>query len=79
MPPPRIRLSLAVSLDGFIATPDGGVDWLADFPAESVGFDRFLAEVGTGRRLRTLAVRAAADHSRHVARWSRRHRTRTAS
>lgn len=39
---------VAVSLDGKIARPDGGVeDWLArDYPAEDFGFDAFLAGAG---------------------------------
>ena len=29
----RLRYQVAVSLDGFIATPDGGYDWIVDDPA----------------------------------------------
>ncbi|NGM46421.1 dihydrofolate reductase [Rhodobacter sp. SGA-6-6] len=39
---------IAVSLDGKIARPDGGVeDWLvADYPPEGLGFEEFYAGVG---------------------------------
>lgn len=39
---------IAVSLDGRIARPDGGVeDWLvADYPPEGLGFEEFYAGVG---------------------------------
>lgn len=45
--PSRFRLYIAVSLDGFIATPDGGVAWLDDYPSSEFGFDEFLASIGT--------------------------------
>jgi dihydrofolate reductase len=47
MTPPLFRLYLAASVDGFIATPDGGVDWLEPYPAEDFGFDAFLPTIGT--------------------------------
>lgn len=28
----QIKLYIATSLDGYIATPDGGVEWLTQFP-----------------------------------------------
>jgi dihydrofolate reductase len=43
---PRFRLYLAISLDGFIASPDGGVSWLDPCDPYSVGFGEFLIEVG---------------------------------
>jgi dihydrofolate reductase len=44
--PPRIRASVFVgaSLDGFIARPDGAIDFLPDDP-EPHGFDEFFATV----------------------------------
>ncbi|WP_333815296.1 dihydrofolate reductase family protein [Tabrizicola sp.] len=38
---------IAVSLDGKIARPDGGIDWLvADYTPEGLGFEDFYADVG---------------------------------
>jgi dihydrofolate reductase len=47
MPPPRFRAYLALSLDGFVATPDGGVQWLERFNSEALGYSSFLASIGT--------------------------------
>ena len=50
---PRIRLYMAVSLDGFIADSAGGVGWLQPYEAEDVGFGAFLGEIDaivSGRR-----------------------------
>ncbi len=38
----RLRYNVAASLDGFIATPDGGFDWIVDDPA--VDFDALFDE-----------------------------------
>ena len=47
MPSPRIRVYIAASLDGFIATADGGVAWLRRFDAEDYGYADFATEIGT--------------------------------
>lgn len=47
MVPPQFRLYIAVSLDGFIATPDGRVAWLEPFQADDFGYDAFFATIGT--------------------------------
>jgi dihydrofolate reductase len=41
-----VRLYVAVSLDGFIAAPDGGVDWLAAFDDQDFGYAAFYERVG---------------------------------
>ena len=44
---PRISVYLAMSLDGFIAGPNGELDWLegAAVPGEDYGFEAFLGGV----------------------------------
>lgn len=44
---PEIIYYVAMSLDGFIATPDGGVAWLADFESgdEDYGYSAFYASI----------------------------------
>lgn len=44
---PAFRVYIAQSLDGFIATIDGGVEWLAPFPAGLFGFESFIERIGT--------------------------------
>jgi len=43
---PRFRLYMAISLDGYIASPDGSVHWLEAYNPFEVGFGEFLACVG---------------------------------
>jgi dihydrofolate reductase len=38
---------MAVSLDGFIASRDGGVRWLESYDPYDCGFGEFLASVGS--------------------------------
>ncbi len=47
MSPPRFRAYLALSLDGFVATADGGVHWLERYNSEAFGYTDFLAGIGT--------------------------------
>ncbi|MEZ4452676.1 MAG: dihydrofolate reductase family protein [Nannocystaceae bacterium] len=46
-PRPRVSVFLAQSLDGYIARPDGGLDWLeaVQRPGEDYGFAEFFAGV----------------------------------
>jgi len=53
MSDPVVRYYVAASIDGFIATPDGGVGWLEPFHGEDYGYQGFYARVGVvvmGRR-----------------------------
>jgi dihydrofolate reductase len=43
---PRTILYIATSLDGYIATPDGGVEWLEGYEDALAGFDEFIAGIG---------------------------------
>lgn len=52
----RVRLYIAMSLDGFIADPQGGIGWLEDVPSdagEDYGYASFFDSIGSlvmGRR-----------------------------
>jgi dihydrofolate reductase len=41
------RAYLAISADGFIARPDGSVDWLHDYDPADFGHDAFMAGIGS--------------------------------
>jgi dihydrofolate reductase len=56
----KVSAFLGLSLDGFLARPDGSIDWLEPFhdPEDDAGYGAFFAEVsvvpvvlGAGRRL----------------------------
>ena len=47
MASPLFRLYIAASLDGFIATRDGGVSWLDPYNAPELGYDAFMQSIGT--------------------------------
>ena len=39
------RAYIATSLDGYVATPDGGVEWLDPFNDRDYGYDEFIASI----------------------------------
>ena len=43
---PQFRLYIAASLDGFIATPDGGVAWLKPFQTDEYDYEAFFDTIG---------------------------------
>jgi dihydrofolate reductase len=45
--PRRFVYYVAASADGFIARPDGAVDWLESRPAADYGFEGFLSSIDT--------------------------------
>ena len=54
----RFRMFIAQSLDGYIARPDGAVDWLRPLDSVDYGYETFLGEIGTvvmGRKSYELA------------------------
>ena len=57
---PRFRIFIAQSLDGYIARPDGAIDWLRPYDSVDYGYEAFLGEIGTivmGRKSYELARR----------------------
>jgi dihydrofolate reductase len=60
---PKLRYSVAVSLDGFIAPPDGSADWLTPYLA-GVDFAALLAGFGG-----IITGRASYDHAAALHGW----------
>jgi dihydrofolate reductase len=49
----RFRAYIAASVDGFVATPDGGIAWLEQFNGEAYGYNAFIRQIDAiviGRR-----------------------------
>jgi dihydrofolate reductase len=56
---PLVCVSLAVSLDGYIADTNGGVDWLNPFFSDEMDFAGFMKAIGAavmGRKTYDIAV-----------------------
>jgi len=59
----RVHLYVGISLDGYLAAPDGGVDWLNPYADARAGFAPFIKTIGStimGRA--TYDVAAAHGH-----------------
>lgn len=52
----RVHLYVGISLDGYIAAPDGGVDWLNPYADARAGFAPFIKTIGS-----TIMGRATYD------------------
>jgi dihydrofolate reductase len=61
---PLIRLYIAQSLDGYIARPDGTIDWLRPFDDVDYGYNAFIREIGT-----VVMGRASYDLARSFGDW----------
>jgi len=57
-PSGRVHLYVGISLDGYIAAPDGGVDWLNPYADARAGFTPFIKTIGS-----TIMGRATYDHA----------------
>jgi dihydrofolate reductase len=61
---PLIRIYIAQSLDGYIARPDGAIDWLRPFDDVDYGYNTFIREVGT-----VVMGRASYEMARSFGDW----------
>ena len=57
-PAGRVHLYVGISLDGYIAAPDGGVDWLQPYGDARVGFAPFAKTIGS-----SIMGRGTYDHA----------------
>ena len=54
----RVHLYVGISLDGYIAAPDGGVDWLNPYADAHAGFGPFIKTIGSA-----VMGRVTYDHA----------------
>ena len=68
----QMRVYIAVSLDGYIATPDGGVEWLEGYDLNEFDFSGFYKTIGV-----TVMGRKTFDQTIARGNWpsSKNHRT----
>ena len=68
----QMRVYIAVSLDGYIATPDGGVEWLEGYDLKEFDFSGFYKTIGV-----TVMGRKTFDQTIARGDWpsSKNHRT----
>lgn len=57
-PAGRVHLYVGISLDGYIAAPDGGVDWLNPYADARSGFTPFIKTIGS-----SIMGRKTYDHA----------------
>ena len=57
-PAGRVHLYVGISLDGYIAGPDGGVDWLTPYADARAGFAPFIKTIGS-----IIMGRVTYDHA----------------
>ena len=57
----RVHLYVGISLDGYIAAPDGGVSWLDPYADARAGFAPFIKTIGSMIMGRTTYDKAIAD------------------
>jgi dihydrofolate reductase len=54
----RVHLYVGISLDGYLAAPNGSVDWLTPYADARQGFTPFIKTIGS-----TILGRATYDHA----------------
>ena len=57
-PSGRVHLYVGISLDGYIAAPDGGVEWLNPYSDARSGFAPFIKTIGS-----IIMGRVTYDHA----------------
>ena len=60
----EIRGYVAATLDGYIASADGGIDWLEQFGELDYGYDQFIADIDT-----VVIGRKTYDQVRELLDW----------
>lgn len=60
----KFRAYIAMSVDGYVATEDGGVAWLEAFQAADYGYEAFIGEIAV-----IVTGRATFDQARGFGEW----------